>query len=224
MKGTATAMAKASYEVETIPQNVGPIHKRLLSYFNEMHEARDTGNIDVMEDLESIVPALLGEFEAVECSKGVNPGWLLNKMRAGWEVARGDFEAALKFERDGYRCAEDEPTDGNNIARNQRLSISASNIADELWRLDRATEGLPWAKLSVDLWPSNTVNSLVLAITAYHAGFPNEADQLLSQLRRIANFDDARDVLSKCMQFERELHTMTDLASVQGLFEDMGVK
>lgn len=214
---------KASYEVETIKLEAGPRHKRLLGYYNEMHEAQAAGDTATIHELEQIVPPLLDEFEATECPNMPNPGWLSGKMRAGWHVARGDFETALKFEQQGYRHADEEPdAKETRTAKARRKSVSASNIADELWRLGRAQEGLPWARLSVELWPSNTINHLVLAITAYHAGLRDEANQIIAQLRQIADFSRERDVLSKCMSFERELKAMTDLSAVQQLLQHMG--
>lgn len=224
MKGIGTVMAKASYEVNTLGLRVGPIHERLLGYFNEMHEARATGDTQTIEELEEIVPQLLDEFESTECRNHPNPGWLAGKMRGGWNVARGDFDSALQAEVSGFRYADEEPSapDGNDTEKNRRKSVSASNIADQLWRMGRAVEGLPWAQLSVELWPSNSVNYLVLAITAYHAGLKKEADQMFSNLREIADFKDERDVIAKCMEFERELQSMTDLPAVKNLLEEMG--
>lgn len=223
MKGTGTAMAKASYEVNTIGLKVGPIHTRLLALFNEMHEAQASGDVLKIQQLEHTVPLLIEEFETTECRDSPNPGWLAGKMRGGWHVARGDFETALKFERIGYQYALEElVADGaDETPKKHRMSVSASNIADELWRLGRASEGLPLAKLSVELWPSNSINYLVLSITAYYAGFREEADQVLSQLHKIAGFSDHRDALSKCMEFERELRNMRDLPSVQRLLSAM---
>jgi hypothetical protein len=226
MKGIGTVMAKASYEVNTLGLKVGPIHERLLAYFNEMHEARAAGDTQTIEELEALVPQLLDEFEATECSNSPNPGWLAGKMRGGWNVARGELYAALQAELAGFNYADEEPSapDGNDTEKKHRKSVSASNIADQLWRMGRAAEGLPWAQLSVELWPSNSINYLVLGITAYHGGLKKQADQIFRNLRQVANFKDNQDVIAKCMEFERELHTMTDLPSVKDLLEDMGVK
>lgn len=224
MKGMETVMAKASYEVNTLELKVGPIHERLLAYFNEMHEARAEGDTQTIEELEELVPQLLDEFEATECRNSPNPGWLAGKMRGGWNVARGDFDSAIEAELSGFRYADEEPSapDGNDTGRNHRKSVSASNIADQLWRMGRAEKGLPWAQLSVDLWPSNSVNYLVLGITAYHAGLKDQADQIFSNLRQAANFKDDQDVIAKCLEFERELQNMTDLPAVKDLLEEMG--
>jgi hypothetical protein len=180
----------------------------------------------MIEDLEVFVPTLLDEFEATECRNTPNPGWLAGKMRGGWNLAKGDINAALQAEMTGFYHADKEPfvSDENDTARKRRKSVSASNIADQLWRLDRATEGLPWAQLSVELWPSNGINYLVLGITAYHAGLKDQADQIFSNLRQVADFKDDQDVISKCMEFERELLAMTDLPSVKSLVEKMGGK
>lgn len=226
MKGTETAMTtKASYEVNTLGLKVGPLHERLLAYFNDMHEARAIGDTQTIKELEAFVPQLLDEFESTECRNYPNPGWLAGKMRGGWNVARGKFDAALQAELAGFRYASEEPSapDENDTARKQRQSVSASNIADQLWRLGRATEGLPWAKLSVELWPSNSINFLVFGITAYHGGYKDQADQIFRNLRQVANLQDDRDAIAKCMGFERELHAMTDLPNVKDLLADMGV-
>src|SRR5882672_4044901 len=155
MKGIGTVMTKASYEVNTLGLKVGPIHEKLLAYFNEMHEARAAGDTQTIEELEELVPQLLDEFESTECLNSPNPGWLAGKMRGGWNVARGELYAALQAELNGFRYADEEPSapDGNDTARKHRKSVSASNIADQLWRMGRAAEGLPWAQLSVELWP-----------------------------------------------------------------------
>lgn len=226
MKGIGTVMSKASYEVNTLGLKVGPIHERLLAYFNEMHEAQAAGDMETIGKLEALVPRLLDEFEATECRNSPNPGWLAGKMRGGWNLARGRLYAALEAELRGFRYADEEPSapDGDDTAKRHRKSVSASNIADELWRMGRAAEGLPWAQLSVELWPSNGVNYLVLGMTAYHAGLKKQADQIFRSLRQVADFKDDRNVTAKCMEFERELHTMIDLPAVKDLLEDMGVK
>jgi hypothetical protein len=219
-------MAKASYEVNTLGLQVGPIHERLLAYFNEMHEAQAAGDTQTIGKLEALVPQLLDEFETTECRNSPNPGWLAGKMRGGWNLARGQLYAALQAELTGFRYADEEPSapDGNDTAKKHRKSVSASNIADQLWRMGRAAEGLPWAQLSVELWPSNGINYLVLGMTAYHAGLKKQADQIFRSLRQVADFKDDQDVIAKCMEFERELHTMTDLPAVRELLENMGVK
>ncbi|HKC63261.1 MAG TPA: hypothetical protein VKB86_06465 [Pyrinomonadaceae bacterium] len=219
-------MAKASYEVNTLALKVGPIHERLLAYFNDMHEARAAGDTETIAKLEMIVPQLLDEFEATECRNSPNPGWMIGKMRGGWNLARGELYAALQAELSGFRYADEEPSvpGVDDTDKKHRKSVSASNIADQLWRMGRAAEGLPWAQLSVELWPSNSVNYLVLAITAYHAGFKKQADQIFRNLREAANFKDNQDVIAKCMEFERELYTMTDLPAVSALLKDMGVR
>ncbi|HKO61188.1 MAG TPA: hypothetical protein VJV03_08525 [Pyrinomonadaceae bacterium] len=219
-------MAKASYEVNTIGLKVGPLHERLLRYFNEMHEARAARDKQTIEELEVLVPQLLNEFEATECRNSSNPGWLAGKMRGGWNLARGDLGAALEAELSGFSHANAEPSaaGGDDTEKNRRKSVSASNVADQLWRMGRAAEGLPYAKLSVELWPSNSVNYLVCGITAYHAGFKEQANQIFSNLRQVANFKDDRDAIAKCLQFERELEDMTDLPAVRDLLQDMEVK
>src|ERR1044071_662267 len=98
MKGIGTVMVKASYEVNTLGLKVGPVHERLLAYFNDMHEAKATGDTQTIEELEALVPQLLEEFEATECLNTPNPGWLAGKMRGGWNLARGDLDAALQAE------------------------------------------------------------------------------------------------------------------------------
>lgn len=213
--------SKASYETNTLNLKVGFLHEALLAYFNDMHEARATYDLGTMEELEQIVPALLDEFEATECRKTENPLWLACKMRAGWQMARGDFQSALKFELDGYRHADEErASPKDSVARNHRRAVSASNIADQLWRLQRAKEGLTWARHSVELWPANSINHLVLAITAYHAGLKKEANNLLGQLLTIASYDE-RNLLFQVMSFERELQIMVDLPNVQNLLKNM---
>ena len=224
MKEIRNVNGGASYEVNTLGLEVGDLHKRLLSYFNEMHEARATGNSQTIDHLEAFVPTLLDEFAATECNYTQNPRWLENKMRGGWNLARGNVEAALEAELTGYYYANTEKiaSDEDETATKRRQSVSASNIADQLWRLGRAKEGLSWAQLSVKLWSSNSINYLVLGITAYYAGYKNQANHIFSSLGQIADFKDERDMVSKCMQFERELRTMTDLPAVKNIVEKMG--
>lgn len=213
---------KASFEADTLQLNLGPIHRQLLSYFNAYHEAVANGDEKTQRELDQVVPPLLDQFDRSESTQASNPSWAREKMRAGWHVARGEYATALEHEIGGWRHASAEPEfPGNKDARARRMSVSASNIADELRRLGKATDALPWAKISVDLWSANAVNHLVLSMVIYKAGFPNEADKIIERLRGLARFDDARDVLSKCMTYERELHEMNDLKSVRGLLEDI---
>jgi len=218
------ARAKASYEVNTLGLHAGPLHVQLLAYYNDMHEAQAAGDTATISRLQQVVPPMLDDFEKTECKTTANPQWLATKMRAGWYVALGDFETALKFERAGYDHAEHERPGQDIKGRNQRRSISASNVADESWRMGRAAEGLPWALLSVDLWPENSVNHLVLAITAYHAGQKETADKILAELGAIADFTNRRDALAACLTYERELRHMRDLKSVQDLLAELGGK
>jgi hypothetical protein len=69
--------------------------------------------------MELFVPALLEEFEATECRNTLSPGWLAGKMRGGWNLARGDVNAALQAELIGFRYANEEPSapDENDTAR-----------------------------------------------------------------------------------------------------------
>src|SRR5258708_23985270 len=136
MKGIGTVMAKASYEVNTLALKVGPIHERLLRYFNDMHEARAAGDTQTIEELEVLVPRLLDEFESTECRNSANPGWLAGKMRGGWNLARGDLNSALQAELTGFRYADEESSaaDGDDTQKNRRTSVSASNVADQLPR------------------------------------------------------------------------------------------
>ena len=59
---------KPSYEVNTMNLKIGPLHRRLLAYYNEMHEAIAGDDFQTISELEEIVPALLEEFEATECN------------------------------------------------------------------------------------------------------------------------------------------------------------
>lgn len=213
---------RASYEANTLRTKTGPIHEKLVHYLNETHEAVANEDEQTLEDLVGIVPQLLEEFERTEACLAENPVWLAKKMRAGWHVALGEFEQALELEKEGWRAASAEPETGDNAeARARRISVSANNIADELRRLNRASEALPWAKASVDLWHTNTVNHLVFAMVLYQVGMRKQADFILEELRKVAKANGERDVLSKCFAYERELQDMMDLPSVRGLFEEM---
>jgi len=222
MEALAADPKKASYEANTLRTNTGPLHAELVRLYNAIHEAVAEGDGETCRELAQRARALLKAFEETESHKAENSAWLTKKMWAGLHVALGEFEKALAFETEGFRFAQSEPDSPETAqAKARRMSVSASNIADELRRLGRAAEALPWAKLSVELWSSNTINHLVLALALYQAGLTSEADQVIEQLRRVAKFGDARDVLSKCMSYERELHGMDDLPSVRRLFEDM---
>jgi hypothetical protein len=213
---------KASYEVNSIGLLAGPIHKKLLAYYNDIHAARACGNTEEATKLKSLALPLLEQFELTECKSTPNPAWLLAKMHAGFYVAKGDFETALKFECEGYKHANEEPQT-NDRAKDQRKSVSASNIADELWRVGRAKEGLDWAFLSVQLWETNSINHLVLAITAFHAGLKDQAEAILSKLFDLADFDNEHDALAACIAYEGELVHMKELKSVQKLLTQIGV-
>jgi hypothetical protein len=213
---------RASYEANTLRTETGAIHGKLVNYFNEAHEAVATRDEQTLKGLLEIVPGLLDEFERSEARNAENPAWLTKKMRAGWHVALGEFSRALEYEMEGWRAAVGEPeTDAGRDARAKRMSVSSSNIADELRRMDRANEALPWAKTSVDLWSANSVNHLVFALVLYQAGMRTQADFIIEELRKVAQFGNKRDALSKCFIYERELQDMVDLPSVQRLFEDM---
>ena len=213
---------KASYEANTLSIKTGPLHAKLISYFNETHEAVANTDMGTVDELRKIVPALLEEFERTECEKYENPAWLKFKMRAGWHVALGEFEKAYKFEHEGLLAAAGEPERrSNRETRTKRISISASNIADQLLRQGRALEALEWAKTSVDLWPTNTVNHLVYGQVLYHAGMKKHANGILDELRRVAQFGNSRDVLAKCMTYERALQDMFELPAVKQLLREM---
>lgn len=210
---------QASYEVPTISELTGPLHEKLIHYFNETHEAVAHEDEDTLNELRGFVPELLQDFIDKESGLSENPAWLVNKMYAGWHVALGDFEQALQYEHAGFRAASGEPeTEASKESRTKRISVSANNIADELRRLGRESEALPWAKSSVDLWPSNTVNQLVWSLVLYRVGMPDQANFIINELRKVAS---QHDVLSKCMSFERELQDMVDLPAVRRLFVDM---
>jgi hypothetical protein len=213
---------QASFEVNTLLEPVGPLRRELIASFNDYHEAVASGNQRAMQELNESVPPLLDEFDRTESWETANPRWMQAKMRAGWHVARGKYELALDFERAGWKHAEaeeDRPETREATAR--RKSISASNIADELRRLGRTREALRWGRLSVELWTSNPINHLVLAMILYRAGYRDAADWILEELRRMADFRSGHDVLAHCMSYERELHEMDDLLSVRRLLTDI---
>lgn len=213
---------KASYEANTLLIQTGELHAQLLSYLNQTHEAVANGDKPALAEMRKVVPEVLSRFERSECENYENPTWLGNKMRAGWHVALGEFDKAYEYELAGWRAATSEPEmQSNRDTRTKRVSISASNLADQLLRMGRASEALPWAKASVELWPSNTVNHLVFGQVLYHVGMKKQADFVIEQLRQLAQFGDSRDVLSKCMAYERALQDMADLQSVKRLFKDM---
>jgi hypothetical protein len=212
MTTTAMGEGKASFEVNTIREWVGPLHRQLIRNFNDRHESLEKDDREAADELDQLVPPLMEEFEATEAPRAENPQWLIWKMRAGWHVARGDYEEALNCEVEGYKHAEAEPDrPETRVATARRRSVSASNIADELRRLGRAHEALKWARLSIELWPSNTINHLVLAMAVYRAGYPAEAGRIIAELLNAVELGDDKDTLANCMAFERELHEMRDL-------------
>ncbi len=209
---------KGSFEVNTIGIKTGPLHKKLVTLFNQRHDALARRDVHEMTQLDGIIPQVLAEFDQTESENCENPHWLRCKMRAGWEVAKGDYEAALVWEQEGFDHASAEPDES---AAARRLSISSSNIADELTRLGRPEEALEWARLSIELWPTNAINHLVMAMALYRAGFPESSNHMVEELLATANFDDEGDVLATCMSYEQELHDMSDLPAVQRILSAM---
>jgi len=213
---------RASFEVNTIREWLGPIHEELIDRFNDRHETVETGDAEAAAELDREIEPLLIKFEATEAPLSANPGWIASKMRAGWCIARGDYADALEYEKKGYEYAVAEVvTPETQLANAKRKSVSASNIADELRRLGDAEKALEWARLSVDLWPSNAINHLVLAMAVYRAGYPTEAGRLIAELLSSVELDNPRDTLANCVAFEQELHLMTDLEPVQKLLRSL---
>src|SRR4051812_39220157 len=101
--GHKTGPHKASFEVNTLPEPVGPLRRELIADFNDFHEAVARGDQGGMHRLDERVPPLLDEFERTESWETANPRWLQAKMRAGWHVARGEYELALDFELAGWK-------------------------------------------------------------------------------------------------------------------------
>jgi len=222
MATTKAGPHKASFEANTLAEYVGPLHREIIRYLNDYHEAVEVVDREIMRELDDRVPPLLDEFERTEVQNSPNPQWLRAKMRAGWHVARGEYEQALAFEREGWEYAQAEverPETREAVAK--RRSISASNIADELRRLGRHEEALKWALLSVELWSSNPINHLVLALAMYRSGYHDKAERIIEELLRVADFGSSRDVLANCMRYERELYEMDDLRAVRTLLANV---
>jgi tetratricopeptide (TPR) repeat protein len=215
---TTPTKPKASFEVNTTGTDTGPIHSQLVRLFNERHDALDRMDEYEMRRLDSIVPDLLNEFERTESHNSANAGWLQCKMRGGWHVAKGEYEEALAWETQGFNHAASE---ADQVQAARRKSVSASNIADQLTRLGRPEEALEWARISIDLWPTNAINHLVMAMALYRAGFHESAEHIIAELLALANFSNENDVLAKCISYERELHDMHDLPAVQKLLQAM---
>src|SRR5262245_61862325 len=158
----------ASYAVYTHPKPLGQQLRKLRAFFNDYHQAVRDNDAETMDRLDELVPPLLDEFERGESWEDENPQWRRRSTRAGWHVARGDFELALEYEMEGWHYAnvETEKT-ANNKWTDIQKSVSASNISDILRRLGRYEEAIHWGKVSVDLWGTNTINHLVLALALY---------------------------------------------------------
>lgn len=217
---TTSTEPKASFEVNTLAEYAGPLHRKVIRYLNDYHEAVEEGDKEAMQELDELIPPLLKKFQESEAQNSPNPAWLSSKMWAGWYLARGKYEEALGFEHEGWThaCNEIErPETREAIAK--RKSISASNIADELRRLGRYEEALTWALLSVELWSSNPINHLVLALAMYRAGHHDKAERIIEELMRTADFRSGRDILANCMRYERELYEMDALNAVQSLLK-----
>jgi hypothetical protein len=136
-------------------------------------------------------------------------------------MGQGEISLALDEEMQAwsYACEEVDTNPSANAVK--RKSITASNIADELRRLGRIEESLVWAKISCDLWNTNPVNFMVFALSLYRAERKREADEIIDELRKLADFESGFDALSACLSFERELHSMTDLDSVKSLLRTL---
>lgn len=217
---TAATAPKASFEANTMRIETGPLHRQLTHDFNNCHEAVAGGDLITVAKLEASIPPLLEQFEKEESARFENPSWLVEKMWGGFYVALGDYVKALEHELRGWDHAIAD-TAPETPEKARRQSISASNIADELLRLGRAKDALPWAQRSVELWSSNPINHLVLAMVYHRAGFHSEADEIVEQLRNAARFGDESDILASCMSYENELHAMTELPAVQRLLADI---
>jgi tetratricopeptide (TPR) repeat protein len=212
---------KASFEANTLAEYTGPLHRKLIRYFNDYHEAVEEGDREAMQELDEVVPPLLKKFGESEVQSSPNPSWLKAKMWAGWHVARGEYEQALAFEQEGWEHAQAEierPETREAVAKRQ--SVSASNIADELRRIGKHEEALKWALLSVELWSSNPINHLVLALAMYRGGYHDKAERIIEELLRMADFRSGRDILANCMKYERELYEMDNLRAVQALLKN----
>ncbi len=218
MSAPHTRQPSGSFEVNTIGSYVGDLHRELVACFNEYHEAVGCSDRQKMTQLASTIPDLLDKFEKENAPSSANPQWMVAKMRAGWCLAKGEYEEALEWEMAGFEHATSEPDHAETIeGKTKRRSVSASNIADELRRLGRAPEALKWAFLSIELWPTNSINHLVLAMAMYRTGSTIEAEQIMEELVRVADFRNSRDTLATCMAYERELHEMSDLKAVGAL-------
>ena len=213
---------KASFEVNTLPEPVGPLRRRssptstrITRLSTGATRRRCTSSTDGSRRCWT-------SSTGPRAGRQTTPSGFRRKLGRGGLSARGEYEKALDLELAGWKHAEaelDRPE--TRLATARRKSISASNIADELRRLGRTTEALEWGRLSVELWPSNSINHLVLAMAVYRAGYHDEADRIIEQLRRMADFLSGRDVLALCLSYERELHEMDGLPSVQRLAKDM---
>jgi tetratricopeptide (TPR) repeat protein len=214
---------KASCEVNTLPEPIGPLRRRLIAYYNDYHDAVELGDRAAMLELDELIPPVLAEFERTESWEAENPLWLQAKTRAGWYYAKGHYGQALEADLESWKHAEaeaDRPETRAAIAR--RKAVSAANIADELHRLGgRSAEAVEWARRAVQLDPSNSINHMVLAMALYHDGQRDAAGPIIAELRRLANFRNGRDVLANCLLYERDLHEMEDLPAVRLLLRDM---
>lgn len=211
-----------SFEANTIGETTGPKHARLLRELNGIHEAVAEGDDYRIKKAKTTVPALLRDFAATESQSHVNQPWLIAKMLAGYHVALGEYPEAIRYEMEGYQHALAEPDTNEGVCK--RRSVSASNLSDQLRRIGQISESLSWGRLSIELWPSNMVNHLVLALAVYQAGHKLEADKILQKLVEFADFDSGTDILANCMAFEAELHEMDDIASVQQLVTKLAVR
>jgi tetratricopeptide (TPR) repeat protein len=222
IRGAVRPVNKASYEVISLPTGHEPLRQQLTSLFNDYHEARAKGDTERMAQLDATIPVVLDEFERTESRNAENPAWLRRVKRAGWHCARGDEELALEYEMDGWRFANAEPKAGvapETVARWK--SISASNISDALRRLGRYEEAVVWGKVGCELWPSNPIKYLILALALYRVGEREDAERIFKELRKVAAAQDGKNALASCLLYERDLQEMTDLPSVRAMLDDL---
>lgn len=214
-----TSSSTSSYEVATIKFDLGPIRDKLNSLYNDRHEARRVGDHESERILDIMIEALLREYDRSESLRAFNPLWRQSVMRAGWHNAKGDPEGSLSYDLKGweYACDSADKLHSGTVARMK--SISASNIADAMLRLNRCKDAVPWARTSVELWRKNPINYLVLAIVLYRSGQTVESEQIFDELKTITLQDDRLTTLTACISYEQELEGMPSPV-VQSLLAD----
>jgi hypothetical protein len=204
----------ASYNVSTYAGDRGPHRTRLTEICNAAQEARRNGDFEQLPSLEREFHSVFDRFDREECPRAELPAWRRPVMLAAWRCAIGDWAGALELDQQAWHAAgAATDTFPAPLRLTQLKALSASNIADELRRLDRFDEAVQWAKLSCELAPEHTGYAFVYALCLARAGARTEADRLFRAV--LSPGEGAGQNLAQLVApFEDELDEVSDLPAV----------